>query len=261
MNFKLWIEEYKDVFGFDVDCKIKEIIPLDDKPIKPFKVNEMMDRLCQQQLSTLESYQKFSNECQWGTNVGSIKVAVGSKFTVFIERLIKDLEGNSKWITKKVFKINTDEFKGYESNVADAIFEEVVKVSKEGLDSPNKKYDILYDLIETIVDDFKEKGHKFFVYQGIKKINENNYILQFAVRGSGLGVLVKKKSESRVNEVIIDVSFNEKTGLLHVIETTVQTSDEGLSWDLAPSFFEGFYTPTQNNQEITDTIMTSLIYF
>ncbi len=263
-GFKVWLETYKDIFGFDEDLTAKMIARLrrpDDKPIRHFNVNEMMNRLAQNKLGHHQGFQKFNNESQWGTLPGAIKVELGMQFTVYIERLVYDLEGDPRWITKKVFKINVNEYNGYEDSVADAIYDEVVKVFMDPLDGPSKEYGGLEDLIETVVDKAKHYGGDMFIFERLKKVNDDNYILVFGVRGGGVGALQKTRSEGRINQYIIDISFDKKTGLLHVIETTVQTGDEGTSWDLQPSFFEGMFCPSQADAEIVESIVTSMKYF
>jgi hypothetical protein len=264
LGFKYWIIK-EDLFGFDDETLHKRIVQKmrrpDEKPIHHFAVNNMMDRLADNKVGDHQGFQKFVGECQWGNRAGAIKVELGMQYTVYIERLLHDLEGSPVWVTKKIFKINVDEFNRYEDAVADAIFEEVLKIYKEGLDGPVRKYESLSDLVEEVVDKAKVYGGDYFFYERTKKVNDHNYIVVFGALGGGTGILQAARSEGRINQYIIDISFSPKTGLLHVIETTVQSGDEGTSWALQPAFFEGWYAPTQDTNQIVESIVVSMKYF
>lgn len=263
-GFRLWLETYRDLFGFDDELNAAMVAKLrrpDEKPIQHFNVNRMMNRLAENKVGTHPAFQRFTNECQWGTRAGSIRVRLGMQYTVYVERLVFDLEGDPKWITKKVFKININEYNGYDDAVADAIYDEVLKVYGDALDGPSRDYGTLEDLVDIVVDKAKTHGGEIFVFERVKKVNDDNYILVFGARGAGVGALQKTRSEGRINQYIIDISFDRRAGMIHVVETTVQSGDEGTSWQLQPAFFEAYYTPTQDNHEVVETIITSMKYF
>lgn len=267
MKFKKWLNEsYEDLFGFDDNMNADKIAALrvpDDKPIMAFQINQMMEDLADHRLGVRHGFQRFSNQTQWGTTPGAIRVVVGSQHTIHIERLIHSLQGDPTWLTKKVFRVNLAEYSKNYQPVAEAIYDQVSNVFKEGLEGPEKNYnrEALSDLVDDIIDKFKERGHDIFIFDKIKKVDENNYIIQFDARGGGVGALFKNHSEARINQFLINISFNEEHGLLHTMLATVQTGDEGSSWELTPSIFEGWYSPKQRPNEIVETILTAMKYF
>ena len=267
MNFKHWLNEsYQDLFGFDNAMDAEKLIALkkpDDKPIMHFQINQMMEDLASRHLGHKFGFQRFVNQAQWGETNGAIRVVVGSQHTIHIERLTSNMQGDPTWITKRVFRINLTEYSRNYQPVAEAIYDQVEDIFNEGLEGPSRKFstDALADLVDDIVDKVKERGHDVFVYDKVKKVNENNYIVQFNARGGGVGALFKTRNEARINQFMIDISYNENYGMLHAMLSTVQSGDEGTSWELTPSIFEGWYSPNQRPHEIMETILTTMKYF
>lgn len=264
MHFKLWLEEYRDIFGFDEDMVQPHLRPRpDDRPIRPFDVNGMLERLAGHRLGPHPGVQRFPNEVQWGHGPGAVRVEVGMQLTAYVERLVYDLEGRPVWVTKKVYKINTEEYNRFPDSVADALWDDAQKVHTEGLEGADKAYstDALAELIEHLVHRIKETSHPYFVYNGVTKVSDDNYIIRFDTKGGGVGALFSTQNQGRINEFVIDVSFCRQAGMLHAFLTSVQSADEGVSWQLQPSLFEGWFAPNQSEKDIAEALLTSMKYF
>jgi hypothetical protein len=263
LKFRFFLEEFKDIFGFnpEIDKNSKKKKYVDEKPIQPFRSNGMLESLSKHKVGVHEGFQDFSNTVQWGTGPGAIRVRVGSQYTLHVERRCDDLEGNKTWITKKVFKINTEEYKTYFESVGDAIHEEIEKISKTPLDGPKKSYHSVEDLARDIADEMTNYQNDSFEFDRFKKVTENNSLLVYVVMGGGVGALQTPASQSRINQIIVDVNFREDTGLIRIMNTAVVTGDEGYSWHLMPSFFTGEYAPTQTAKEIAESVVTAMKWF
>lgn len=267
MQFKKWLNEsYEDLFGFDDNMSAEAIAKLrkpDEKPIMHFQVNQMMEDLADHRLGAKHGFQRFVNQTQWGTTPGAIRVVVGSQHTIYIERLLHSLLGDPIWTTKRVFRINLSEYSRNYQPVSEAIYNQVSEIFKEGLEGPEKQYDseALADLVDDVVDKIKERGHDIFIFDKVKKVNDTNYIIEFDARGGGVGALFTTSNNARINKFLINMSFNENHGLIHTTLASVQSGDEGTSWELTPSIFEGWYSPKQRPKEIVETILTSMKYF
>lgn len=263
MKFRVFLEEFKDIFGFDADvAKIADKKRhMDENPIQAFNSNGMLENLARHKVGVHEGFQDFSNTVQWGTGPGSIRVRIGSQYTLYIERRCDDLEGNKTWITKKVFKINVDEYKTYFESVGDAIHDEVQKVSRTPLDAPSRDYHDVEGLAQDIADEMTNYQNENFEFDRIKKMTDNNSLLVYVVKGGGVGALQTPKSQARINQIVVDVNFREDTGLIRIMNTAVVTADEGVSWHLMPSFFTGEYAPTQSNKEIAESVVTAMKWF
>jgi len=264
----MFVEEFRDIFGFDEEIRAmreKERATkavLDEKPIMPFNSNAMLESLARQKVGVYNrGFQDFSNVVQWGTNPGAIRVRLGSQYTVYIERLIFDFDSNPVWTTKKVFRINTEEYKQYHESVGDAIYDELSKIALQNLDSAKREYNDTHELAQEIKDTIDGYAHDMFVFERIKKVNENNSLLVYAVKGGGVGALQTPGQAARINQIIVDVNFSEDTGLIRIMNTAVVTGDEGYSWHLMPSFFEGMFAPTQDFKEIAEAVTTAMKWF
>lgn len=263
MKFKVFFEGFKDIFGFDAEIakNAEKKKCIDEKPIQPFNSNGMLENLARHKVGVHEGFQDFSNTVQWGTGPGAIRVRIGSQYTLYIERRCDDLEGNKTWITKKVFKINIDEYKTYFESVGDAIHDEVQKVSRTPLDAPNRTYYDVEGLAHDIAGEMTNYQNNNFEFDRVKKVTENNSLLVYVVKGGGVGALQTPASQARINQIVVDINFREDTGLLRIMNTAIVTGDEGYSWHLMPSFFTGEYAPTQSNKEIAESIVTAMKWF
>lgn len=264
MKFKLFLEEFKDIFGFDAEFakqRDDQKKVMDERPIQAFNSNGMLEHLARSKVGVHEGFQDFSNTVQWGTRSGAIRVRLGSQYTVYVERQCDDMEGRPTWITKKVFKINTDEYKTYVESVGDSIHEEVLKVSRTPLDAASKEYHDVEGLASDIADEMNNYANNMFQFERMRKVNDHNSLLVYVVKGGGVGALQTPASQARINQIIVDVNFREDTGLLRIMNTAVVTGDEGYSWHLMPSFFTGEYAPTQSTKEIAESIVTAMKWF
>jgi hypothetical protein len=263
MRFKLWLESQRDIFGFDDGPPATVSPPADDRPVRRFNINSMMEDLASRQMGTHAGFQKFPNEVQWGTEAGAIKIEIGMQHTAYLERLVHDREGSPVWLTKRVYMINTDGYMDHPGAVAEALYGDAAKLYRTGLDGPAEDYsaDALEDMVMHLVARAKETAHQYFIYEGVKRVNPHNYIVRFAARGGGVGALFSTQPQGRINEFIIDVSFCRQSGLLHTILTSVQTTDEGVSWEIQPSLFEGWFAPAQGSHEVAEALLTSMKYF
>jgi hypothetical protein len=261
MSFRLFLEEFKDIFEFGPEERLPVIKKYDDGPIMPFGSNRMLEHLASRKIGVHEGFQDFSNTVQWGVGPGSIRARIGSQYTVYLEKQIVNLEGDREWITKKVFKINTDEYKNYTESVGDAIHEAVSKISRGNIEGPKKDFDSINDLTEEIAEEMNYYANEMFVFEKIKPVNETNAIIVYQVKGGGVGALQKVRSEGKIHQVLVDVAFNEATGIIRIVNTAVVSGDEGTSWHMIPSFFAGMFSPSQNSREIAEAVVTAMKWF
>jgi hypothetical protein len=261
----MFLEEFKDIFGFDDEVqRMQDEKPkvMDERPIMPFNSNQMMEHLARLRVGVhRHGFQDFNNTVQWGRGPGAIRVKLGSQYTVYIERLIHDLEGKEVWIDKKCFKINVDEYKQYVESVGDAIHDEVQKIAMTNIEGARKDFDDIEGLAEEIRDEMNNYSNNMFVFDRIKKVNDHNAILVYYVKGGGVGALQKPRSEGKMAQVIIDVNHNRDTGIIRIMNTAVVSGDEGVTWHLMPSFFAGEYVPGQDFREIAETVVTAMKWF
>ena len=77
------------------------------------------------------------------------------------------------------------------------------------------------------------------------------------IRASGL----ESRDHMRVIENLTDISFNEKTGKIRIMNSCVKTKVGGHQWKLTPNDIDMYFMPTQNKDEIVESISTYLKWY
>lgn len=263
MSFKKWLNEH-DIFGFEREISTVQ----DDKygeemPIVGFNTNAVIDRLSNYNLSIGRPFSRFPSEVQWGTQPGAIRVMWTPKLNIKIQRFHHDREGNPLWIMKKFFFVDDDHFGGKEEIVADDVFEQVKLVSEQQLDAVMENNDVKFEnLVYSLAAKLRQQPYQVIEFNNAKKLNENEYDLSFWLRGGGTGTITGKSHGQRpALALIVKLAYNERAGYIKSIAEMIQTSDDTANWEIQPAEFEGYYLPTQNKNEIIDSIVTALKWF
>jgi hypothetical protein len=256
IRFKEFFEA-TDIFGFD-----KKEVPEDklppQEPIKTFNIGMMMDYLSQWKIGAKAPNLKFMNEIRWGGNFGAVRLVVSPKLAFMVQKLGKDLEGEDAWITKKRFQLNRTGYGGYEEAVASEIFDIVKELSEGGVDSPKKEIDRLDRLTERISVKMQRVAQNKFIYEGIKKINDNEYQIVFAVNSYGL----EAPSQRRVEQHITQIKFDPEMGLIKCSDFRIESPTGGPhEWKIMPADLEVNFSPAQDREEIEEVIAVHFKYF
>lgn len=254
LTFKSFLET-KDIFGFDSVKPEEEEKEPDDLPIQSFNSNHLMDLLAKTKLPGLT--RPFDSIIIWGNDVGAIKIKLTPNLAISIERKTNDLSGNSLWIIKKLFKIKIREFAGKEDFVASELEKEVMSLAKEPIDVPIKNYKKIEDLTKRIAQQVIA-ANKYFSFQRIKKINDNNYNILFNITNFGLGKIVRRFKGGPTPAGLVDISYNEQKGIIKCFLTTIGIEGESESWQLDHPYFVGEFAPTQSEKDISKIMYNAL---
>lgn len=259
MNFRNWFLAENDIFGFEKshpeELKHQE---LDNHPLKVFDVELMIEYLSKHRIGVRHPDIKFMNEIQWGKQSGALKLEVAPRSAVLIKKLGFDLLGNERWITKRYFQINRRGFGGYENAVAHEIIEKLDEVSSGLMDKAHDHYDRLDHLVMAISKKMRQSAKTLMIYEGIKRINDDNYLIIFGVRGHGL----EAPSQRRVEEILTQVTYDRAAGTIRVENYKILSKVGGPhSWKVAPSDGTFYFFPTQEVDEICEAIATFWKYY
>ena len=260
INFKRFTE-VKDLFGFAEKEKTPpELKPQDENPIKAFGMNEFLDRLARVKIGSHLSHRTFEDQVQWGKTDGALRARLTPNQGISVERLTADLNGQPLWITKKLFKIKTNEFAGHEDVVAKELGEQINHIAHEKLDSPVANYKGLHTLTAKMVERVKHNIHDMFVYQELKKVSENNYNILFSLMGAGVGKIVRRTGNSGgwTPAGIIDLSYNPERGSMKGILSTVSVDNDADPWEIDIPYFMGEFSPSQPMEEVIQAIVAGL---
>lgn len=255
LDFKDWfISEGKDIFGFDKDKVIFDKPQNDNQPpVHNLNLEYVTKLLLRRYLGIRPIKQLDFCTLQLGEDAGAIKLTFSpfGSIKATIRRMIYDLMGESKWICKKVNLINIEDSTGKEENVAENLFEKINSLDNQLLESPKSEYD-LENFVLHLTTKVKINSPKWFIYEGLRQLNDNNYLIHFSCRGQGNG---KLKDPRRLIEFIIDVSYNRKSGLIKVMGSNVDTSMKGHHWELDNADFNEYFTPSQPMNEIIEAVV------
>lgn len=254
MEFKLWMED--NIFGFK-EPELPEPRPEDEQPIRVFAGNVLMAELATLKIGNLSVRRPFEDQVQWGSNVGAIRVRLTPNLGVSIERRIMGLEGSPLWITKQLYKIKNAEFAGREDAVAVELAEHVKNLAREAVDSAQAGYRDLHVLVRKITERVKCSANKMFTFQEVKKINDNNYNILLSVANYGQGKLVSRLKPGPSSGGIIDISYDPGNGTIKGIMTTIEVEESG-AWEVDVPYFMGSFVPSQDAEEIVNTMMAGI---
>lgn len=262
LSFKNWINESKDIFGFEkINNQISPVEVQDEEPIVPINIENMMNELLRMPLNETHPFSKFTNHIQWGRHNGATQMVVSplGSFKSIIRRLQTNLEGNQVWICKKIlpYKDVMHANLRIDENLAHKLFEEIEKTNEKQLESAIGSYSNLENLVVQLVRE-SQKSYvlpKLFIFTGVKEIKHNeNYIMHFECKGQG----VETPGSGRLEMFAIDMSYNPKTGLIRSIGHDVQSPKKGHKWTPQPSEWDEYFSPAQDNKEIINCICGAL---
>ncbi len=272
MQFKSYMKtEGAEIFGYEKE-KVAELLKnpgsnngqnndqVDDNfpfPMLRFNTEEMTDMLAKHPLGVKQPFKKFFDQVQWGVGPGSVRLRFGTNLFFIIERQATDLRGKLTWIAKRVFNINREHFAEKEHAVSEELMEELQIVDESPLDSPKQSYDDFERLISAVSRRTAIVVNEPLFHEGVKRLHDNNFLIYFGCRGMG----VQAPDQRRIEEVLIDLSFNTNTGVIRMIETNVESPLGQHKWELMPSDFELKFMPTQQRDDIVRSIATIMKFF
>lgn len=259
-RFQDWLvkEGKVDIFGFDKEIKVEKKDPKDDKPVKQINIESMMNYLARFPLGVKQPNIKFMNEIHWGEGPGSIRIWVGTGLNVMIERKGLDLQGVPRWITKKVFQLDQTGYGGFEEAIGEDLIKVLKEVDQKQLDYPKDNYDELDRLVGAMASAIRRTARDIFIFEGIKMLDENSYIIRLAVRGHG----IEAQGHRRVEENQTHVHYDKKSGTIRVWNFNVESNVGGNhAWELMPTDTDWYFFPTQPREEIVETLANTLHWY
>jgi len=257
-RFKNWFEAI-DIFGFNE--KKPQLSNNDDfleRPIMAFDVGLMMEFLANKTIGLQQSGSQFINEIQWGSDFGAVKLIVDNGYTFYVKKLIKDLQGESRWITKKMFQLNRQGYGGHEDPVSGEIYTHLENAYNSPPEVGDPNFHDLESLVIHITNKIRRVANETLVYQGIKKITENNFLIIFAIRGSG----VEGPDHSRIEENLTQITYDKELGTIRCTNYNVESPvGRSHSWSVMPSDLDIYFLPSQSRDEISECVAVHFKYY
>jgi hypothetical protein len=255
-GFKQWVEVH-DVFGFEKELYAEPKSEKGEKPIKEFSLTRLTNSLGQYPLGVKQPDIKFINEIWWGQGPGAMRVWVGTGLNVMIERMNVDLQGMNRWGCKRVYQIPQGGCGGNEESVAQEVMEIIQQIDMEPLDSANHQFEYMEDLAASMANMLKKTAHPVFIFEGVRKVDDVNYIIRFSVRGQGTGW----RSHQRIEENQTQLTFDKNSGLIRLTNYNVRSPMRGHTWTLPPKDTDWYFFPSQDKTEIIETICNTMYWY
>lgn len=258
-SFKEWMTRTPDeLFGFDSRKSLNNnrIQDMSDEVFKPLRFDLLINELVHLgPVNTKSPIKKFNDQVEWGDQPGAWTAVVspeGSlRFT--LRKLSADIEGDPIWVCKKVVPLQGQEFVNSEfkeTNIAHVIFSELTTLDNEMLDAPKDYFPEFERLVIRISDATRRDHPIIFVHEGIKKINDFNYIIYHSYRGHG----VELPSALRCEQFDINCSFSPSKGTIRIWGNEIISRTKQHEWRQRTPRWNEMFMPSQSQQEITDCI-------
>lgn len=255
-NFETWaIQEGKDIFGFERNAEIPQITKTSEEPQQAIETDLIMTRLSKYTLGSKMPMREWQNEVQWGVENGAIKIYLSplGSLGAYFKRRGFNLLGQETWFCKEVYP-----FRHLKENAADTLPEELFEIAKRidltNPESANGNFEELESLVYALGSEVRRKAPEIFVFEGIRKVSDFNYLIYMSLRGQG----VEAPQHARVEEFVINVSYNKSKGILKCFGHDVQSQTKQHTWTLQPSEWEFYFAPTQERDEMIRATINAL---
>ncbi len=252
-SFNLWLESKtaEELFGIEkVNSKIPESsLDKDDKPIKQFDFELFSDLLRMKTVGLFEGNKTFTNDVQWGSQPGCLKVVTEPDMHVAVKRLAIDLNGNHRWLSKRLYQIRKNGYGGYEDIVANEIYGVLQDINKQQLDVADNEFDNMENLAKFVTNKVRRVIPPLLIFREMKKLSRDNYITAFELRGAG----VETTSQRRVEQIELEFAYDRDNGVLRIITRKIESPVGGpREWKLKPSDMDSVFFPSQDLNEIAE---------
>jgi hypothetical protein len=257
-TFKKWMDlkEGRDIFGFEKERVVPARI-VDESPIIPINPEVLIETMLLNEIGGRKAFSDYPDQVQWGREPGAMQMVISplGSFKSIVRRLQTNLKGESVWVCKKIipYKDLMHSNKKFDESFAAELFEHIKKASNGDTESPSNDYEKLDSLTLKISNLCRRKDiiPEIFVFRGVKEIkNKQNYLIFFEPRGQG----VEAPGSARVEQFMIDMSYDPSTGMIKSFGHDVQSPAKGHVWYPQPSEWEEYFAPSQHQNEIAEAI-------
>jgi hypothetical protein len=261
-TFKDWlISENRDIFGFERPKNNNAPKATNDLPILAINSEMLIESMLKTNLNGQEPFSEFPDQIQWGQNPGAMRMVISplGSFKSIIRKLMLNLEGKEVWACKKIIPYNDimNATPSFDEKLAMDLFENIEEIYKQDIEAPSREYNKLERLTLAVARTAQRRDviPEIFIYRGIKQIKKDeNYIIYFECKGQG----VEAPGSARLEQFIIDMSYNKNTGMIRSFGHDVQSPIRGHLWYSQPSEWDEYFSAGQSDKEIAMAIGQAL---
>lgn len=258
-TFRQWLES-RDIFGFE-GKREERPREVDEDPIVPMNAEVIIETMLGTDIEGRKAFSDYPDQIQWGREPGAMQMVISplGSFKSIVRKLQTNLKGENVWVCKKIipYKDIMHSNVRFDEAFAMDLFEQIEKISKGGMEAPVYDYNGLESLVLKIANRCVRKDvmPEIFVFRGVRAIKKNeNYVIFFEPRGQG----VEAPGSARVEQFMIDMSYDGKTGMVRSFGHDVQSPTRGHVWYPQPSEWDEYFSPAQSPTEISEAIAAAL---
>lgn len=261
LNFKFWIieESKKDIFGFE---KEKIYINQDIEEKYVFKIDKIK-KLINKNIDN-KFPKMFGNEIVWSNfseEKLKIEFAPYGSLRAILKKQIKNKLGENVWITKHVYPMPDSDKIILEEDLAEEIIKILNKMNKENLESAKEKIDLHKIVLKCSEMVKHKKPCRWMMFNYVKKINENHYLMTLNMTGYGLESSSGSGYNNKIEQYHVNFIYNEETGILRCFGTSIESPKKSSRWIPGVSDFEENFAPKQDIKEIMAVLFNSMKSF
>ncbi|NBT57970.1 hypothetical protein EBT16_04215 [bacterium] len=257
-TFRQWLES-RDIFGFEGkrDERPREV---DEDPIVPMNAEVIIETMLGTDIEGRKAFSDYPDQVQWGREPGAMQMVISplGSFKSIVRKLQVNLKGENVWVCKKImpYKDIMHSNVRFDEAFAMALFEQIEKISHGEMEAPARDYGGLESLTLKVANRCVKKDvlPEVFIFRGVREIKKNeNYLIFFEPRGQG----VEAPGSARVEQFMIDMSYDGKTGMVRSFGHDIQSPTRGHVWYPQPSEWDEYFSPTQDKNEIVDAVSSA----
>lgn len=258
-TFRQWLEG-RDIFGFEGNRDEKPIEVRED-PIVAINSEVIIETMLGTNIEGRKAFSDYPDQIQWGREPGAMQMVISplGSFKSIVRKLQTNLKGENVWVCKKIipYKDIMHSNVRFDEAFAMDLFDQIEKISQGEMEVPVREYEGLESLTLKIANRCVRKDiiPEIFVFRGVRAIKKNeNYLIFFEPRGQG----VEAPGSARVEQFMIDMSYDYKTGMVRSFGHDVQSPTKGHVWYPQPSEWDEYFSPSQSQTEISEAIAAAL---
>lgn len=265
LYFKEWLgKSPASMFGFPSNAQPPKSASnlYEEEPLEPLKVSDIINELVNLgKVGTKKPVKQFSTRVIYGESINPVgnyivEVSPFGSLKIILRRQISDLKGETVGICKQILPLINDY-----NHIGDHDIEEELriavnvnsyleKVDKTPLEKPDSKYTGLRKLVLELAAETRARHPQLMIYNGVVENNQNNYTIYFSFTGQG----VESPTASRAEQFNINLAYYPEQGLIRCWGNDILSPTKQRLWRLQPSEWDEYYSPSQTNKEIIETI-------
>lgn len=267
MLFSEWLgKSPEEKFGFRPKLQLQNKPFYLEQPMEPFKSTELLKELVNLgQINQRRISKNWDTELLYGEGVGKMQVDVSplGSFKIILRRYINDLKGNYTGICRYVQPLVNDfNHKGpndpTEQVIADKLHQKLTEMDAEPLPTPmSGKVKEFEKVVHRFASAIKNDHPLVLVYEGLNRMDENNYLMSFTYRGFGNGLPNSNKAE----KFLINWQYMPTEGLIRTWGYEVVSKSVTRTFIPTPSEWDEYFTPTQPSEVIVGCIKEAFMTY